>query len=487
MPSLKTFIDSPAFYDGTELSATDVNILRNNAEAIKTASLRGLHVHNIHRVLQTQNGGLVWSGGFQYRQGLTTARFVIYTRQVSGMGEHSIVIYFNGVEVYRYDIASTTTRNVGGFTTVDIPINTRGYADYEIVTVDIIPLLTSSSGDATKGEQWVFDAYTFPYSNVVTSIWPGVPSFGTINATKLNQLSNGLDYLANRTAIMPYPLQMNMTQWMGTNNWRYPKFRYFRVKFANQNNRFVTQVYYNCQHNSAKIRLTIGGVSWDFGPYTKGQNVLIPINVDGIASGLSWNVDYLGSLEEVVLVKGTDDGRGGFVFGRISSGPLAIGSNGYSMPSTPVTSGMLESISYSSLQTRLNAIANITNTAYSNITSNPMVFDRGYMFRNRYGVTIGQNEYWTNVFIAGKYRAGDVLWVKGRDLRICYGPVTTTVKAESKPNDLWETKWLFEENLTDGDKITQAYFYLDQFKNLYPGMVYYVLGTEINYAAEHLR
>ena len=54
MPSLKTFIDSPAFYDGTELSATDVNILRNNAEAIKTASLRGLHVHNIHRVLQTQ-------------------------------------------------------------------------------------------------------------------------------------------------------------------------------------------------------------------------------------------------------------------------------------------------------------------------------------------------------------------------------------------------------------------------------------------------
>ena len=488
MPSLRTFIDSPLFYDNVELSATDINILRNNAEAIKTAAVRGLHVHNIHRGINiTNNNGYIFKGGFQYRTGLTTARFIIWSKQNSGMGTHDIVIYFDGVEVHRYN-AAVGGLNVGGYTTVDVPINTRDYVDYQIISVDVKPIQVGTGGDASNGEQFVFDAYTFPYSSVNSGTWPGVPTFGTINATRLNQLSNALDYLANRVAHMPYPLQMSLTQWMGTSNPKYTKFRYFRVKFSNQNNRFKTRIYYFCQHISASIRLTIGGVTWNYGPLGKGENAIYDINVDGIGSGLSWDTDYLGTLEEVVHTPGSSDGNGGFIFSRISSGPLAIGIDGtYTLNATPATSNMLEMSSYSTIKTRLNAIATITDNAYTNIVAKASIYDRGYMFRGPYGIDDGQNQHWETTFIANKYRAGNVLWVKGKGIRIAYGATTIQVKTDAKPNDLWEYKFQYEEELLDGDKVSQSYFYLDQFKALQPGMIYYVLGADLHYAAEHLR
>lgn len=493
MPSLKTYIDSPLFYNGAELSATDMNILRNNAEAIKTASLRSLHVHNIHRAINTTNHNeWTWRGGFQYRTGLTTARFVIWTKDVTGQGDMDIVIYFNGVEVDRYD-SSITGVNVGGFTTRDITLTGRGYADYEIITVEVKPVMDVFDRDAqpSMGEQYVFDAYTFPWSSVGGVTWPGVPSFGSLNASNLNQLANGLDYLAVRVGQMPYPLQMNIFKWKNMNNPRYTKMRWFRVKPANQNGWFNTRIFYMAENNNAEIRLTIGSVTWTYGPYSKGQRVDININVDLIAAGLSWNTDYLGTVEEYIPPanrEDSSDGRGGYVDSRISIYSLATGNpNGYTMPATPATSQILESMTFSALQTRLNAIGNVVSTAYSNITGNPMVYDRGYMFRARYGQHAEQDEYWDTTFVAGKTRAGDVLWVKGKDVRLGYGPITTELKDKDKVNGPWTLKFQYEEQLLESDKVTQSYVYLDQYKGLFPGMPYYVFGTDIHYAAEHLR
>ncbi len=121
------------------------------------------------------------------------------------------------------------------------------------------------------------------------------------------------------------------------------------------------------------------------------------------------------------------------------------------------------------------------------MAANPRVFDRATMSRSRYGVNQAQNEYWETVFVPSIYRQGDILWVKGQGLKIAYGPVTIEKKSDSKPNDVWGYKFLYEEELLDGDKITQSYFYLDQFKGLYPGMRYFIIGKDVIYAAEHLR
>jgi hypothetical protein len=490
MANLKSYIDAPLFFDDTELSASLLNIIRNNSEAIKNSVLIPQPIFDINRVLQTQNNHLIWRGGFQYRTGLTTATFVIYSKQVSGQGEHDIVITFDGVEVDRYDARIGGT-GVGGFSGRNLAINSRGYTDFQIITVQVhvIPVAGGGDDDATKGVQYVHDAYVHPLSNISIGSWPGLPTFGTIDATKLNQVANASDYLANRLSVVPMPLSMGYVQWMGTNNPKYPNFRYFMARATNGNSRIKTNVWYQCRQTQAYIRMNVGGVVFTKGPYTLGQNVLIQFDEDLIAAGLSWNVDYFSYLQELTTIEAPSDldNNGGRTASRIDNGPIYMGANSYSVTTVRPENLMRESLTYGTVQTRLNNIKDDLATSYATINANPRVFDRATMARSRYGINAEQNEYWATTFVPSIYRQGDLLWVKGQGLKIAYGSVTIKHKTDEKPNGIREYEFQFEEELLDGDKITQSYFYLDQFEGLYPGMRYYIIGKDIIYAAEHLR
>ncbi len=188
MANLKAYIDAPLFYDGTELSAPLLNIIRDNSESIKNAVVIPQPAFDIHRTLRVQSGKDTWKGGFQFRTGMTTATFIIYSKQVSGQGATDMVIYFDDVEVDRYSSAIGGL-NVGGYAGRNITISSLGYVDNQIITVRVSPEGTS----AEKGTQYVFDAYVGPLSNVSIGSWPGIPSFGTVDATKLNQLANASD------------------------------------------------------------------------------------------------------------------------------------------------------------------------------------------------------------------------------------------------------------------------------------------------------
>lgn len=492
MANLKGYIDAPLFYDDTELSASLLNIIRNNSEAIKNAVLLPQPAFDIGRErLNTQNSRWFWRGGFQYRTGLTTATMVIYSQQVSGQGEHEIVVTFDGAEVARYDARIGGT-NVGGFHAVEVPINSRGYFDYQIITVECFAMPVAGGGqdDATRGTQYVQDAWTGPLSNVnIGGSWPGLPTFGTINATRLNQLSNAADYLAHRLSTVPMPLSMGFVQWMGTNNTRFPNFRYFTARATNGNNRLKANVWYQCRQTQAYIRMIVGGITYTQGPYTLGQNVLVQFDVDLIASGLSWNVDYFSYLQEYVTIEAPSDldDNGGRTASRIDSGPIKMGANSYSVAAVRPENLMRESLTYSQVQTRLNFIASDLNNAYNTMAANPRVFDRAQMSRSRLGISQEQNEYWATTFVPSIYRQGDVLWVKGQGLKIAYGSVTIKHTDGEKPNGIREYTFQYEKELLDGDKITQSYFYLDQFQGLYSGMRYYIIGKDVIYAAEHLR
>lgn len=483
MANLKSYIDAPVFYDDTELSASLLNIIRNNSESIKNAVLLPQSAFDIHRALNVQSGKNTWRGGFQYRSGMTTATFVIYSKQVTGQGATDMVIYFNDVEVDRYSSAIGGV-NVGGYAGRNITISGLGYVDFEIITVRVSPEGTS----AERGTQFVQDAYVGPLSNVSIGTWPGSPTFGTIDATKLNQLANASDYLANRLSIVPMPLSMGYIQWMGTNNPRYPDFRYFTARATNGNNRLKTNIYYQCRQTSASLRIDIGGVVTTQGPYSYGQNIVVTFDIDLIASGLSWNVDYFSKISEITHIQSPDvDGNGGHIFSRIDNGPIRMGATSYSVTAVRPEQLMRESLTYSQLQTRLTNIKDDLVTSYSTINANPRVFDRASMVRSRYGVNAEQDEYWKDVFVPSIYRQGDLLWVKGQGLKIAYGSVTQKPKSEAKPNDVWEYEFQWTKELLDGDKVTQSYFYLDQFEALHPGMRYFIIGKDIHYAAEHLR
>jgi hypothetical protein len=488
MPSLKIYKDAPLFTDGIELSATELNILTANVEAIKGSIHSGSPVHQINRVLLAINNTLFWRGGFQYRTGLTTARLLIYTKQVSGQGNHDVVVYFNGVEVDRYD-AAITTLNVGGTQTRNITISSLGYDDFDIITVEVyIMNRGGGSHDAARGTQYVYDAYVFPISSIpILSTWPGVPTFGAVTASRLNQLSNAADYLANRLSIIPNPVHCTYIDWMGTNNPTYVKFAFFRARFSNENNRLKTSIYFMCRETEAYIRVVIGSVTTSYGPYVNGQNVTIDVDIDAIAAGLSYNTDYLGYVLEDVTISAGERSDGSFIFDRInvsevytySSNPTGIGSL------APFT--MLESVVYSTLKTRLQAIADQLDECNTILENFDEVYDRAQMVRARYGWSTSQNEYWETTFVPRIKRRGDVIWVKGKGLKICYGPVTVKIKTDSKPNDIWEYSFLYEKDLIGGDTVDQNYFYLDQFEGLYPGMEYFIMGKDVIYVAEHLR
>lgn len=483
MASLRAYIDAPLFYDDTELSAPLLNIIRNNSEAIKNSVLLPQPAFDIHRALNVQSGKDTWKGGFQYRTGLTTAIFVIYSKQVTGQGATDMVIYFNDVEVDRYSSAIGGV-NVGGFAGRNITITGLGYSDYDIITVRVSPEGTN----AEMGTQYVFDAYVEPISGISIPAYPSTPSFGTVDATKLNQLANASDYLATRLALVPMPLSMGFIQWMGTNNPSYPNFRFFTARATNGNNRLKTNVYYRCQQTQAYIDVVIDTVTTSSGPYTIGQQVLIQFDIDMIGAGLAYDTDYFSYIRERVTVAGSPgDGHGGFVFSRIDNGPIRMGANSYSVSAVQPENLIHESLTFSQLQTRLNGLSTDLAASYSRLTANTRVFDRAAMFRGRYGVNQAQNEYWQTVFVPSIFRQGDLLWVKGQGLKIAYGSVTQKPKSDSKPNDVWEYEFQFTEDLLDGDKVTQQYFYLDQFEGLYPGMRYCIIGKDVLYAAEHLR
>jgi len=486
MATLKGYIDAPLFYDDTELSASLLNVLKNNTELIKHSVTMPQVPFDVHRVLSNVRTTWIWRGGFQYRTGVEDAVFVIYSKETTASPNYEIVIRFDDVEVDRYD-AGIGGINVGGYTVRTIAIDTRGYVDYQIITVTVIPEVVSG-GDPSKGLQWVFDAYITPLSGVDVGTWPGIPTFGTVTSTKLNQLSNAADYLANRLAIVPKPLSINYVEWMGTNNPAFPTFRYFTARATNGNPRLRTNVFYQCQQTSASISLNIGGVITTYGPYIKGQKVLITFDVDMIASGLSYDVDYFSSIYETVHVTGgSSDGHGGFVFSRINSGIISQGATSYSLPALLDDNQILESITFSELQTRLTAIGTQLDTAHTRIGAHDKPFNVATMFRARHTSDAGQNEFWNSTFLHSLIREGDILWVKGQGVKIGYGPSTREVKSESKPNDIWKYTFATEKELLPGDKVTQQYFYLDQFEGLYPGMRYYIIGKDITYAAEHLR
>lgn len=150
---------------------------------------------------------------------------------------------------------------------------------------------------------------------------------------------------------------------------------------------------------------------------------------------------------------------------------------------------ILQSLTYAQLKAELNSVASIVSGVNTTVTTHTRIFNRAPMFSGRPVINEAQNEFFEHTFIPlVDKRIGDVLWVKGQGVRICYGPQTLdTGEEDALDTAMWKIKWEFEEEIIGGDRIDQTYVYLDSFPALYPGMPYYLMGKDILYAAEHLR
>jgi hypothetical protein len=142
-----------------------------------------------------------------------------------------------------------------------------------------------------------------------------------------------------------------------------------------------------------------------------------------------------------------------------------------------------ENMTYASLRSVLNAIADIYSDTYAIIDDNPLAFARAYVVQPG---MYRRPQDWEWLYKTNKYRfgarRGSRLWVRGRGVKVQYGPITV----EKKENN-FEYKFLYEQEIIPGDKFMSTYVYLDTLPGLFRGMPYYVSGQKIYYAMETMR
>lgn len=486
---MRGYVDSPAFYTGVELSATDLNDIANNLILLDAASRRKPPVHYIHRTQglsyfngefgEIVEGNWIWRGGFQYRVGLTGARFLVFfnpdlTRMVSS---NKYQVFFDDAVVYEVDVTT-----MSGLQLIEIDITGLGYTDNQIITVrHQVSVVNAPPNEGIVGQIYVFDAYTYPLSAVNVGSNPTLTNFGDLTATRLNDLSNKIDYLMNRMAITPMLPTPAFIMWTlnGFGPW---KQHWLSVKIHTLPNatHVKLNVYWFFYTSGSTVKITMNGVTKSYGPYNAGQywpiggSIEIPLSDFGVSP----NTDYLMVISQEVTYDGLGSRGDRLVLTSIEltnpSEPTII---------TPAQNQMLESLSWPNLQTRLNSYITAANNINSTLTTYAVLWDRAQMFRARMAMDEFQDDYWATEMVHRMVRTGDVLWVKGKDVTINWGP-SSSEPLKGDEEDL-EIKWEHSESITSGN-LEQKVVYLDQFEGLTPGTEYYITG-KVHFAAEYLR
>jgi hypothetical protein len=485
---MRGFVDSPTFYSDVELSATDLNDLSNNLVLADAASRRKYPVHYINRMTGKQaidgsfgelvEGNWIWRGGFQYRVGLTTARFVVFIDPHVGnmVAANKFQILFNDVVVHEQAVLT------GGWFTIDIALGSLGYTDYQIITtICRVNVVNPYPNERIIGEIYVFDAYVFPISGISITSNPTLTNFGDLTATRLNDLSNKIDYLIQRMALVPImPTHaFIMFQLIGWGIWN-QHWLSTRVNFGADATHLKLHCYWLVFSPGTKIRIRLNGITNEYGPFTAGQHwpsggtIEIPMTDFSAVA----NTDYLMSIFQAVDVDARCL-RGD----RLVLTAIEVVNPSETAIVSPAVNEMLESLQFDALQTRLNSYITAANTIDTRITDRAAIWDRAQMFRARMSLDEGQDEYWKTEMVHRMIRTGDILWVKGRNVRIGWGP-SSSEPVKGDEEDI-EIKWEYEETLTSAN-VESKIFYLDQFESLTPGTEYFITG-DVHYAAEHLR
>jgi len=482
MSFANSYEDAPTFADETELSVTAVNILRQNAILLDALSLRGMRAF--------QSAGLpsklnhwprvnplrIWWGSFQYRTGLTTATFAFTFASIAA---GTLKIYLNGT--LRDSVALAN-----GNMTRTITISGLGFTDQQVVEVEV-QIAFSVAPTSEGGSYLCTDAYVSPYSAVATGLygaWPGVPTFGSLSAANLNQLSNASDWLMHRLSVIPLPLfQSYIAVQSRSSPQTYPLW-WGSVARVNGNDKLSISVGYISHNQSEVLKLYVNGVLAATSPTLTGNGSSGIFTLEYDMSALTANTMYPIRIDNVI----TTGNPSSYQQPRMSRWSIrdirAVPLSAYAYATPPAESATLESLTFSALQSRLNAIATMLSAIKTRIDACPQLFDYARMYRRRYVFSDAFDTGWTDFQVPSTARAGTLLVVRGKAVQIGYGPITV----KSMPDKAAiEYENATETELIAGERVDSQTVSLDSFDGLYAGMPYMLRGTDVRYAAEILR
>lgn len=474
---------SPVAIDGAPISADLISRYRTNAMFLDMVSRWARPTPWTDQVylLDGYGGSPSPLGGasFQFRSGMTTLSAVIYSRYTSGT--HTFRWYLNGTLI---STQSLTGGSGGGTQTFNATITGYGLADGDVPDIQMEVVWTGAVGSYR-----VIDLYATNV-NAIAAIptFTTPPTFGAITAANLNQLAAAQEYAMGRVEVMAFPFFMGHLFYPGHAFESTKLLWHGSTARTNGANRLRVALGFYIQSNvQEQFRVTIFSTESTYlSPIFSSNNVayqtyLFDIDISAQTDG----VPFAMALEQIVIEEGTVNvgGRNRQLGSRYICFHIRTEVASPSAPTVPAETTPMESMTYATLQSRLNSIATLTNTAISRLTGAFDSWNRQRLFRWVPAADDGQRQAMRNVLVGKFYRWGDRLVVKGSNVRLAYDHLHVNKNLDEE----WTYTFRYEETLTDGDEIQVQEVNLNTLPGLYPGMDVWILADDIRYAAMHVR
>ncbi len=457
------------FVSGMPLSAHgQLNRLRRAIGMLDMLSMRGRRAPTEYMIQPIENSDgdptVLGRGSFQYRLGLTTLSVHVGLPVSS-----TIQIVLDGV------VALSTTTSGAQILTVSLA--GRGYGDYQVI--DCVVQVTPHTG--ARGYR-LYDAYVAPVSGIVGAP-PALPAAMTssLPLSALQALATLADWQMRVCATVTQSAFMG-TLFQSAMFWPGQQLLWSgSIAKDNDADRLYLSLSYRVETNQAEqLQLQISGVgvatspTWSAG---QGGNYAFDISLAAYADGAILDIRLL-QVVTTAEASGVRPHASRYsvvdVYTYRASYPYA----------TPVAiSDALEVLPFSTVRDRLNTMRSQLSAITTRIQQAPDVFDRMRLFSWIPGSDAGQIAYFggeCRTMAAMGIRAHDLLWVKGRDLALCYGPRSVTANLDAP----YAITWVHEERITSGDAVETKLIRFDSYAGLFPGVPYAIVGPDIRFVHE---
>lgn len=459
MAGILTDLRAPTWKSATPVGATDFNTLADITEALDAVSYLGTPVfHTSYASRPNELSRLVvWRGGF-VRATATNLR-IVYESSTAG---RTLTVKINS--------STTTHTTVSGTGTIDIDISGLSPFTNSVFLVSI-------TIDQVIATIYVRDAYVSP--STPTATWPGVPTFGAISLANMEQLSDAATWLLDAYGARILPLfqgtflrngpvygRTDFTRWQGSvtksqDTTSLVATGQVQVQQAGTNERI--RLYVNgSQVASYTVPATKGMKNWtltaDISAYTTDSRLTVIVQHEKLSTGRDVSPNRMSIARiETQLTGGTD----------VSITRLDI----------------KESLTFSTLQTRLNAVATALSAIYTRYQDNDTITQRQTLYSARTAKDDEMFEAFESGGVARGVRIGDTLIARGEGLSIGYGGLKLTGELNSVRFPQYEHTNNY--NLTEESTSTVTYF--EQVDGLPVGAPYFIRGVNAFYAGERLR
>lgn len=492
MAVLSSIIDSPSFATGGELSATLLNVIRDNALILDEASRLGRAAFGAQFGESPENNSTnpvrIHRGGFRFVTGATT--LTIITESSGIVTGDQLRVIRDGTPTSGYSdglISDFTLAN--GTQTHTITISGAGYADGRVVLTQCF--LRNAGGPAEEndwGNVTIRDAYIGPIG--LADAYPGVPTWGAISAANLNQLSNACDWLVRRVGQRVEPLWQGIVRRQGPFNdvdigtqttvrWRggIPRSALHTALLAN------VAVQQKMTGTTEQVRLKINGSTVDTWtvPAVPGDYAhTLDADLSGYSAGASLFLE-IDHIKTAPLGSPGDGSR--FSLFRVWDEPPG------GSPASIDELGMRSSYAFGpagtpgTLQHWLASLGTILTAIKARIDANPEIWDRQPLFSARFSIEDDQFALFEAFGVAmNQRRTGEALVVRGKGITIGYGPGTFKEEFNDVAAQVFEN--FRTHTAIDADAVETQVVYFATIAGLEPGSPYNLRGVDIYYAAE---